>query len=252
MTDLFENIPNYKNFILLGTQLDELKRKAHAIVSEAEQKCNCIFNGETAAFEFNLRYTPPFEKNFRELMRLQGVAAENARFKDEYRGYIIIDVCEFLKHEAEPYFQIAIRYLHDENDNWRYIFIVDKANEKAAKDLTRVILEYIKCTKVIDDENILDENRDFLIRVCKDVDLRMENDALGLFENLFEYENVNRNVIESIIFDLSTVYKKQKISIDVLKGYFESDKTLAQYIITNNTLAKVVTSCKTLGKRERT
>lgn len=92
MKKYFKDATYPKNFILIGTQLDEMKNKANEIVAEAEKKCKEMFNGEDSSFAFDLRYIPPFDKNFGELMRLQGVAAEHVRFKNGYRGYIILDV----------------------------------------------------------------------------------------------------------------------------------------------------------------
>lgn len=110
MKDLFINSIYPKNFILLGTQMDELQNKAEVIVSTAYEKFTELFNGEVASFSFDLRYVPPFDKSFTELMRLQGVAAEHVRFKNGYKGYILLDLNEFLKHEKEPYFLRTIKY----------------------------------------------------------------------------------------------------------------------------------------------
>lgn len=251
MKSIFINSTYPKNFILLGTQMDELRDKAEVIVSMAHEKFADVFNGEVSSFSFDLRYVAPFEKTFTELMRLQGIAAENIRFKAGYKGYIVIDVGEFLKHEKEPYFQRTIKYLHDENDDWRYIFIVDKTNDKAAKDMTQTILEFIKYTKVIDEENISESNQRFLKETCKERNLKLDADSFRLLENFLTLEKINRNIIETIVCDLSAMYGGTTVTMQNLKDYFENDGAVAKYMISGSTFDKILALCRDVKKKGR-
>lgn len=251
MKNIFVNATYPKNFILLGMQIDELRCKAEVIVSEAFERFEEIFNGEVASFPFDLRYVPPFDKSFPELMRLQGVAAENVRFKDSYRGYIILDVSEFLKHEKEPYFQRTIRFLHDENDGWRYIFIIDKTNEKAARDMSQAILEFIKYTKVIDDEDISDNNHRFLKDICQRKNMKLDVECFEFMESLLTKERINRNVVETIMCDLSAICGNSTVSSLKLREYLESDNTIARYMMSETTFDRVLMACRDLKKKGR-
>lgn len=251
MKSIFVNSTYPKNFILLGTQMDELRNKAEVIVSIAHEKFADVFNGEVFAFPFDLRYVAPFEKTFTELMRLQGIAAENVRFKAGYKGYIIIDVSEFLKHEKEPYFQRTIKYLHDENDDWRYIFIVDKTNEKAAKDMTQTILELVKHTKVLDEENITESNQRFLKETSQERNLKLDSDSFRLLENLLTLEKINRNIVETIVCDLSAMFGGATVTMQNLKNYFESDGAVAKYMISKSTFDKILALCRDFKKKGR-
>lgn len=251
MKSLFINSTYPKNFILLGTQMDELRNKAEVMVSFAHEKFPEVFNGEVYSFPFDLRYVPPFEKTFTELMRLQGIAAENVRFKASYKGYIILDVSDFLKHEKEPYFQRTIKYLHDENDDWRYIFIVDKTNDKAAKDMTQTILEFIKYTKVINEENISESNQRFLKKTCQERNLKLEADSFRMLENFLTMDKINRNVIETIICDLSAMYGVATVTMQNLKDYFENDDAVAKYMISESTFDEILALCRDFKKKGR-
>lgn len=83
-----------------------------------------LFEGVKDYFTFDLRYTAPFNK-FLELKRLQGTAAQAAGRRSEFCGYIIMDLSSWLSHQDEEYFNIALFYLIDKNDCWKYIFLVD-------------------------------------------------------------------------------------------------------------------------------
>jgi len=251
MEKYFKDSTYPRNFILIGTQLDEMKNKANAIVAEAEKKCKEIFNSEDSSFAFDLRYVPPFDKNFGELMRLQGVAAEHVRFKDGYKGYIILDVSEFIKHEKESYFLRAIKYLHDENENWRYIFIVDKSNEKAARDMVQAILEFIEHTKVLDDENVSDNNQRFLKTICKERKVKLDEESFKFIENLLTKEKINRNVIETIVCDLSAMCDNSVVTAADIKEYFEGDTAIVRYMVSKSDFDRILMLCNDLKMKGR-
>ena len=197
------------------------------------------------------RKATQFDKNFGELMRLQGVAAEHVRFKDGYKGYILINVSEFIKHEREPYFIRSLKFLHDENENWRYIFMVDKENEKAAREMTQVILEIIKFTKVIDNEVASDNNRKFLKKICDEANLKFESDAFEFIESLLTNEKLSRNVVETIVCDLSAVCEHSAVSLREIKEYFDNESTVIRYMLTQNHYERILMLCNDLMKKGR-
>lgn len=92
------------------------------------------FEGVKDYFTFDLRYTAPFNK-FLELKRLQGTAAQAAGRRSEFCGYIIMDLSSWLNHQDEEYFNIALFYLIDRNDCWKYIFLADGQQSAAARKL---------------------------------------------------------------------------------------------------------------------
>lgn len=88
-----------QNFYLNCDDKLEVDIQARAICNEAAQLSPESFNGEKPCFKFILRYCPPYEhEKFFDLRRLQEAARSNTRFKDEYRGYILIDIAEWKFH----------------------------------------------------------------------------------------------------------------------------------------------------------
>ena len=89
------------------------------------------FNGDCLFFKFTLRYCPPYEQDrFRELKRLQEVAYSNVRFKNEYKGFIVIDITEWIGHFEEELFQtITMSFLCDMSDCWKYIFVASNLSK---------------------------------------------------------------------------------------------------------------------------
>ena len=76
-----------ENYILLGTPLTR-QSDIESIIHNAKIQHPEQFAGKKDFFAFELRYTESFDKNFTELKRLQGTAAEAAGRRDEFRGYI--------------------------------------------------------------------------------------------------------------------------------------------------------------------
>ena len=95
---------NSENFILLCRPYEQ-KETIELIVSIYKNNHPDFFEGERKSFIFELRYTEPFEKNFTELKRLQGLAAEYAGHRNEFQGYIIINLNSYLNHCDECYFK---------------------------------------------------------------------------------------------------------------------------------------------------
>ena len=73
MGKYFKNNFYPQNFILLTTAENKYQA-VDEIVNEAVLTVPEKFNGRRKSFPFELRYVPPFDKNFRELKRLQGTA----------------------------------------------------------------------------------------------------------------------------------------------------------------------------------
>jgi len=117
-----------KNYILLGNNIDDLKIRARNIATESKAQNPLLFNTNEAYVEYDMKYVAPFDKNFDMLFNIQGILAEKARFQDEYRGFIIFDVTKYLHHENEDWFDISLKFFHDQNNIWKYIFLVDISN----------------------------------------------------------------------------------------------------------------------------
>lgn len=234
------NYLKHKNFILLGSNPEDLKAKAHSTVHEVRRFFPDQFNSDESFFSYELRYVPPFDKGFCELKRLQGTAADKAGFQDEYRGYIVMDVSRYLKHELEDYFDITVKFLHDRNEFWRYVFLVDNTNSKAALDLVRKILSILYC-HVIDcrEEDI--GNRQFIEDACKAHCLFCTDEVLSFFEAILGEKDYSRNTVSGIITDLSaTLNSNEVINMALMREYLASDDSVLKYMMTAENLNKLV------------
>ena len=116
---------NPQNFLIDSMSEADLDELIEMICAEAINVSPDSFNGESRCFKFNLRYCPPYEQDrFRELKRLQEVAQSNVRFKDEFKGFVALDITEWNGHFDEDLFKITLAFLSDMSDCWKYIFIL--------------------------------------------------------------------------------------------------------------------------------
>lgn len=109
-----------ENIILLGNY-DSQTAYVHSIIAEQKTHHPEKFEGNKDWFDFELRYIAPFDKNFCELKRLQGTAAEAAGRRAEFKGYIVINLNEWITHHEDDYLKRALLFLTDMNDCWRYL-----------------------------------------------------------------------------------------------------------------------------------
>ena len=130
-----------ENHIILGTPLTR-KLDIESIVHDAKIQNPEQFEGNKDWFAFELRYSESFDKEFKELKRLQGTAAEAAGRRDEFRGYIVINLSSYLNHHDEDYLKKFILFLIDMSDCWKYIFMVDDQNARSARELVGKVLEF--------------------------------------------------------------------------------------------------------------
>lgn len=76
MGKYFKNNFYPQNFILLTTAENKYQA-VDEIVNEAVLTAPEKFNGRRKSFPFELRYVPPFDKNFRELKLASGNCSRN-------------------------------------------------------------------------------------------------------------------------------------------------------------------------------
>ena len=126
------------NYILLGEPAQR-RAEAEMLVADAKAAHPEQFDGNRDCFLFELRYCEPFE-DFKELKRLQGAAAVAAGRRDEFRGYVIMDLSTYLTHHTEHWLKVTLLFLADMSDYWRYIFLVDNRHRRTAEDLAAAVL----------------------------------------------------------------------------------------------------------------
>lgn len=194
----------YFHFILLNS-LKNPYEKAEQIAKNAFFSFPDRFKGARNYFPFQLRYIHPFE-SFSELKRLQGMAAEKARFCDEYRGYIAIDLSSYLGHESERYFDISLKYFYDMKDCWSYIFLVENRDQTKLRELLRKIYRIFDDTpiSIIEeaDENVSVES--FIKKECKKANINFSPSAFSFLQKVVKQEKCLFEVLPVILRDIST------------------------------------------------
>lgn len=170
-----------QNLLLLVKGDESIDAHMEQICAEAYSLSPESFNSERLFFKFTLRYCPPYEHNhFRELKRLQEVARNNTRFKDEYKGYIAINISEWTGHLSEELFKnVTMAFLCDMSDNWKYVFISD---ESGISDVDMNILCHFFKVKRLDDKSFLemDHYHRFFEGIEKNYDIRFSAVAADL------------------------------------------------------------------------
>lgn len=220
-----------ENFILLGSA-GRLKEQAEDIVSEAVECFPERFEGLEPCFEFEMRYTPPFEKNFHELKRLQCIAAKTAGRRDEFRGYIVIDLSSYVAHEKEPYLEVTLRFLSDMSDWWKYIFLVDDSNAKASKELVRTMLGILLCDIPCD----VIENREIstaceiVDHICVAQDVTCTRPVKEFLQEVLSVEKVSGDILSALLRDVSAYFGSQ-VNLRTLEEYFSKKESLIKYML---------------------
>lgn len=237
-----------ENFILLGSR-DFRSKLAEEIVKEASTFFPEKFGGETPCISFELRYVPPFEKKFTELKRLQWTAKEAAGRRDEFRGYIIIDMNSYLMHEKEPYLDITLRFLADMSGFWKYIFVVDNRNGKAAKELIShvlsVLLEDIPC-EVKEDKEIV-SSRNLADTICREQGVVCSESVQDFFHEVLNTEKISGNTLTAIVRDIAVHCGKQ-IGICTLNDYFAQRETFVKYLLSAKQYEKLTRMLSAEGR----
>ena len=89
---------------------------------------------------FKMKYILPYH-NFNELKSFQ-LTARYKPFKTRIE-YAAVDISEWIKHENEEYFDIAMKFFHDYID-LKYIFTVGSCTQEEIKALYKKASQYMQ------------------------------------------------------------------------------------------------------------
>lgn len=239
-----------ENFILLGS-LDDQKKYAENIVSEISAGFPQLFEGTKKFFCFELRYVPPFDKNFGELKRLQGIAAEAAGRRNEFKGYIIINLSNYLTHEKEDYLRITLQFLIDMSHYWKYIFLVDDSNYKAARELVRntlnILLHDIPCKVKEQEKGCTAEN--IVNRICLKQNIICSPAVKNLLEELIKKGRYNPDLIAALLMDVSGNCRCG-INMEILLDSLKKSKSAVKYMLTQKEFEQLISDTESQGGRQ--
>lgn len=256
MENLFRNNRFYpQNFFICkrrDTDIDavvkEIANKAYIVSSES-------FNSETKYFIFKLEYQQPYVKvhEFREIKNLQVEAISKTRFKDEYNGYIGIDISDWIGHTDEEHFVNCIHVLRQMSPNWKYVFFADDNLNKAG---IRKAVDYIKSEiwlqELSPDAFARHEFTEMLTQAMMEVyDIKLSLSAQKIITDIFRESDCTHNdELPNITNDISQYFSNKKfISDSDLIGYL-SDDTYTRFVMEKAEIARLNDLiAKTEGKR---
>lgn len=221
-----------ENFILIG---DPNAQSPHieAIVSKAKSLSPEKFEGKSDFFSFELRYTAPFDKNFHELKRLQGTAAEAAGRRDEFRGYIVINLSNYLSHENEDYFHKALLFLSDMSFYWKYIFLVDGKNVNAARALVCRVLNILIHNNIlceVQEPEPQSSFEDMVNTICNEQGIICSSSVKELLKRLLAQEAFSKEIISAFIKDISWNCGP-RINRSALDDFFSQRESVIKYML---------------------
>lgn len=223
-----------QNFYFVCESNSNVEMVANTVSKEAKRLSPESFNGESYYFKFVLHYSPPYEHDrYSELKRLQEVARSYTRFKDEYRGYIVIDVSEWLNHFTEELFSvITMAFLSDMSDYWKYLFVSDGGD--LSKEDLRIMNKYLKVKKLnISNSTVTDTFSHFFKTLQKKYDIRFSPQAAEVFKKYLSpsFIKVKESLI-SIENDIRAFFgEHSNIKKEMLMEYFSvSDSVCYDYI----------------------
>lgn len=210
-----------------------------------------LFEGVKDYFTFDLRYTAPFNK-FLELKRLQGTAAQAAGRRSEFCGYIIMDLSSWLSHQDEEYFNIALFYLIDKNDCWKYIFLVDGQQSVAARKLVAKLLitfyhDHITCSvKEMTVELSFTERVNHL---CLDQGAVCAIPVKAMLQELLA-EHFSESVISALVSEMMCCSTNEITLAALTKVMAKNDEFVIRYMLTQNEYGKLMSILESYAYKE--
>ena len=143
MVSIFDNGRFYPRHFFVKKESDE---DIKHIIKEISEKASGIspesFDAEIKYFIYKFNYQPPYVKisDFNEIRNLQKEAISKTRFKEEYNGYIGLDITEWAGHANEEHFINSVAALYMMSYHWKFVFFADaSADERDIQDILDVI-----------------------------------------------------------------------------------------------------------------
>lgn len=244
MNDHRHGTASYPEHCILLGDLMLLKEQAMSIIAQAKERFPEKFAGQKDYFSFELRYVAPFDKSFRELKRLQGEAAVAAGRRDEFRGYIILNLSDYLSHENEAYFTIALQFLADMSDTWRYILLVDSTNRRQASALIDRILSTFVQNNLpceVKEPVLSPPDRNPVSAICAELNVVCSRPVAALMQQLLD-QGFSEKVIRTLLRDISW-HCGQKICCLAIDTFFSKNakSSIIRYVLSEKEYERLLT-----------
>ena len=231
MNNIFNFDPNRfypHNFIVKNCDIATASEIATQLSDEAKNLFPDNFTGTVPCFTFELRYCPPYEqKSFRELMRLQSEAICHTRFKNQYCGFILLDLSEWVGHFHEELFShVTLSFLAHMSDRWKYLFFL--GNEMVDEASLKIITEKIWAKELSAPQTVIAKKISTLSQELHDTyDIGLTPGSTELLGKAIEANShVTAETIGSVAHDISAFFgRKAMIDRDSMATYMLNSST---------------------------
>ena len=231
-----------QNFFLYKQDSTDLEALLDTISGEASKLSPESFDATVNHFTFVFRYHPPYTniQEFPEMRRLQECAMSHTRFKEEYNGYIAIDLSEWQGHTDEEHFENCMSFLRDMAENWKYVFFT-KENDRDT--LMCALKKYLWVTEITDnglpEHTLADKLSAELERLCgKKLNTETKEFINAAFKNSLQ----NDDSIKLLAYDMFLFFGNSKETTpEAIKKYISSNHTYAYAIMNEEERAAINT-----------
>ncbi len=224
------------NKISIETVLFQLSEEAYSLSPEC-------FDAETRYFIFKFRYHPPYTKisEFPEMKRLQTEAISKTRFKEEYNGFIAIDISEWIGHSNEEHFENCLMFLKHMCEHWKYVFFTSgEFSEYERSETLKKLKEYIWLIEI---DNKSFEKSDFSHSLCEEMSekykMTFSSSTQSLLKAIFsERKGSDSEVIANMAQDMSIYFNgiKQANKNSVFE-YLNNKLTYGHFIMSKKEIS---------------
>lgn len=190
------------------TDIDSITKEISEKASALAPEC---FDAQTKYFIYKLQYQPPYVKvsDFCEIKSLQVEAISKVRFKDEYNGYIGLDISEWIGHCEEEHFINCVLALQKMSPHWKYVFFADSTlNDDDIKKTVDLIKSEI-WTKELDADSFFSHKiADKLSKELKEKhNIKLALSSQKIIKDIFKSDNeISSKTISNIATDISMYF----------------------------------------------
>lgn len=191
------------------------------ICEEAETSQSVNFEGIDKGVFHHSEYTSPCNK-FKEIKRIILNTNSAKGLNREFSGILMIDITEWLSHESENYFSILLKFLHDKNKYWKYVFVTTSDDSRKKERLYQELLKMFRCSIITDKSSGLDIAANLIDKVAKRGNVTFEDLAKKELSVCCNENNLNEHIIENLVMDIICETPTAIIKSHDIRKYFEN------------------------------
>lgn len=191
------------------------------ICEEAETSQSINFEGIEKGVFHHSEYTSPCNK-FKEIKKI--ILNTNAAkgLTNEFSGILMIDITEWLNHESENYFSILLKFLHDKNKYWKYVFVLTSDDSRKKERLYQELLKMFRCVIINDKTSGINIAKELIDKVALRENVVFEESAEKELVTCCSKNALNEHIIENLVMDIICETPTGVIKATDIKAYFEN------------------------------